>query len=433
MVRFDDSKDKTKNEGRRRLQKKRKLFSFKESQARRKKELEDIQLLPDVDNRKLSFKERTNRWLRYHDRADVLTVIIIAICLFAGSWGIDYLHNKVFVSKDNIHLTSKKSDKMQLTFVGDIMMDRGNRKKAQYEKPSTFFANSKKLWNNSDLVFGNLESAIINNPAKFHKKPDKDIHLRMSTSGLDAISQAGFTTLGTANNHVGDYGRRGMTNTIKALNNRNIDFSGLGENAADSLKYQIYDIDGVKVSFLAVTDIIPKHTSVKQDRPGALTTSNNDYLALIKEAAAQSDYTIVYSHWGNENGLSVTERQRYLGRKMSDAGADVIVGMHSHVVQPIEKYKNSLILYGMGNFVFEQEQSRTKDSVVANLRMNKNGQLFLEMIPMRIKDGVPTVTKNPFFKRRIFHQLNKDLKDSDYQVGHDTMLVKNFGYQYKIR
>ncbi|MBN7275452.1 hypothetical protein GNF18_09895 [Ligilactobacillus pobuzihii] len=419
---------------RRRSQQRTRWFSIKDEQEQREAEKENIKLLPEAEvGEKLSFKEKVSRKIRYHRKAAISTLLITAVCLFAGAWLTDYLHNSVFVAKDSIPLTSKKSDKLQMTFVGDIMMDRGNYRKGQHGGYNQFFSRSKNLWKDSDLTIGNLESVVLNDPKKYRKNPHTNIHLKMNTDGLNAINNAGFTTMGLANNHIGDFGRKGMDNTLEAFNERNMDYAGLGRNASNGLSYQIYNIDGIKVSFVAVTDVKPKNTSFRSDMSGALTTRNNDYLNLVQEASAQSDYTVVYSHWGHENSFNVTDRQKELGHKLTDAGADVVVGMHGHVLQPIEKYKNGLILYGMGNFVFEQEQSRGKDSVIANMRMNKDGKMELELVPMRIKDGVPAVTKNPFFKRRIYHQLDKNLDKSNYEKLSNSLLIKNFGYQYKLK
>ncbi len=393
---------------------------------------DNLSLLPQSDNQTLSLKQKIKRYTQYNLKPKPLTLFLCVLVLIGMVWAIDYLHNNLLNSHNNIPLSSKKSDRLQMTFVGDMMMARGNQRQANQQGYDHFFQKSKYLWQKSDLVVGNLESALITNKMKVRQNSDKDIHLLMKPEGVSAMKRAGFTTLGTANNHVGDYGKRGIQQELNYFKKNNIDSIGTGNYASNALKYQIYDINGVKVSLLAVTDIIPKHTSVKQTKPGALTTNNDDYLNLIKEASAHSDYTIVYSHWGFENGLTVTDRQKELGKKMIDAGADMVVGMHAHVLQPIDKYKNGLILNGMGNFVFEQEQSRTKDSVVANLRMTKNGQMKLELIPMRIKDGVPSVTRNPLYKRRIYHQLTKDLPQSSFQKHKDTIVVDNFGYNYQF-
>ncbi|GKS81309.1 PGA biosynthesis protein CapA [Ligilactobacillus pabuli] len=389
-------------------------------------------LLPP-STEKLTFKQKIIQQTRYRRPLRVVTLLIVALCLFFSAWVTDYLHNQVLIVKHNISLTSRPSDRLQLSFVGDVMLDRGNARKGRHGGYDQFFTHAKQVWRQSDLTFANLENVVTDQATQLSEIEGKNIHFKMDPAGLTALQKAGFTTVGVANNHVGDYGEKGVRDTMAALNQRQLDFAGLGENTADALKYQLYDIDGIKVSFLAVTDVIPPGTRAKEQRAGMLTTTNDEYLNLIQEAAAQSDYTVVYAHWGNENGFKVNDRQQKLGHQMTDAGADLVVGMHSHVVQPIEKYKNGLILYSLGNFVFEQQYSRQKDTVVANLRLDQQGKLTLEVVPMRIKDGVPTITRNPFFKQRIYHQLTKQLPAKDYSKRPDSLVVRNFGYHYQFK
>lgn len=392
----------------------------------------NLTLLPQSNNESLTLKQKINRSIRYQVKAKPAALLLGALILFGLVWALDYVHNDLLVSNKNVSLTSKKSDRFQMTLVGDMMMARGNQRQADHLGYNHFFQKSKYLWQDSDLVMGNLESAIITDRKKVKENPDTNIHLLMDPKGASAMKDAGFTTLGTANNHVGDYGKSGIRQELNYLKKNNIDFVGIGSDTSEALKYQTYNVNDVKISVVAVTDVIPDHTSVQQNAAGALTTKNNDYLNLIKEASAHSDYTIVYSHGGFENGLTVTERQKELDKKMVDSGADLVVGAHAHVLQPISKYKNALILNGMGNFIFEQEQSRTKDAVVANLRMTQKGKMKLELIPMRIKDGVPTVTKNLFYQQRIFHQLTKNLPQRDYHKVDQSVIMDNFGYNYRF-
>ncbi|GEQ38940.1 MAG: CapA family protein [Tetragenococcus koreensis] len=399
---------------------------------RYEQEDENLQYLSEFHDNDLTFKQKITKRNQYRGKRSIVFILISVVCLFGLVHMIDYLHNEVFVAEDDIALTSESSDLLQMTFVGDVMMDRGLKRKSLVNGYDTLFDKSKNLWRNSDIVAGNLESVVLRDQNKYKENKTKDIHLNMHPDGVQAIKNAGFTTLSTANNHISDYGRKGIKNTMKVLQDKNIDFAGIGANSAGSLNYTTYDINGVIVSFLSVTDVIPEHTTATEDKAGALTTQNDNYLNLINEAAAQSDYTVVYSHWGEEVSESISKRQEELGRDMVDAGADLIVGMHPHVVQPIEKYKNGLIMYSLGNFVFEQEQTRTKDSVVVNYRIDSQGQMKLELVPMRIKDGIPAVTKNPFYKQRIFRQLTKKMDSNQFERLNDTILVKDFGYQFKI-
>lgn len=423
----------TRSERRQKKARKRKdAFFYFFNKQRYNEEDKSLKYLPVSDDTELTFKQRINKKNQYRGKLPVAFILVAVVCLFGLVHILDYLHNEVFVANNDIALTSEESDLLQMTFVGDVMMDRGLKRKAQVKGYDSLFDKSKELWRDSDIVAGNLESVILRDQNKYQENKTKDIHLNMHPDGVQTMKNAGFTTLSTANNHISDYGRKGIRNTFKVLQDKNVDFVGIGMDSADSLNYTTYDINGVIVSFLSVTDIIPEHTSATTDKPGALTTQNDNYLSLISEAAAQSDYTVVYSHWGEEISETISERQEELGRDMVDAGADLIVGMHPHVVQPIEKYKNGLIMYSLGNFVFEQEETRTKDSVVVNYRIDSQGQMQLELVPMRIKDGVPAVTQNPFYKQRIFRQLTKKMDSDQFERLDDTMLIKDFGYQFKI-
>ena len=149
------------------------------------------------------------------------------------------------------------------------------------------------------------------------------------------------------------------------------------------------------------------------------------YYQAVRDAKANADIVIVNIHWGVEYALNQTEQQQQLARNLINFGADIVIGSHPHVLQPVEKYKDGIIFYSMGNFVFDQGWSRTKDSMVLNYFVDKDGNLSFEMIPVRIKDGYPTVTNNKFFVNRTFNTLTKGLKDSDYEVKSDTLLLKN--------
>lgn len=405
------------------------------SRHRNKKNSESIaseNLLPLSRDKDLTFKQRQVKKQRYRERVSKKTIFLFAIILFLTMHLFDYVSNRYTNHQESIFLTSQPSDILQFTFVGDMMMDRGNFRKGNKEGYDVFFEKTKQLWDSSDIVMGNLESAVLNHPDKYSKNKNKEIHLKMETAGLDAIQNAGFTTLGIANNHIGDFGRKGMKNTIRTLEKRNLDFVGAGEDLSEALNYTLYEVNNITIGVLAVTDVFNKGFSATDNKVGALTTQTEHYLNLIKEVSIQSDYTVVYMHWGEEIPQRISERQKKLGREMVDSGADLIVGMHPHIIQPVEKYKNSLILYSLGNFIFEQEQTRTKDSVVANLRIDKQGEMKLEFIPLRIKNGVPYVTKNLFFKKRIYNELTKMINKDDYKIMQDTLQLDNFGYKFQL-
>ena len=144
------------------------------------------------------------------------------------------------------------------------------------------------------------------------------------------------------------------------------------------------------------------------------------YYQAVKDASEKADLVIANIHWGVEYGMTETEAQQQLARNLINWGVDVVIGSHPHVLQPVEKYGDGIIFYSMGNFVFDQGWSRTKDSMV-----DENCNCSFEIPPIRIKDGYPEVTNNAFFKKRTYRTLTKNLKDSDYEVKSNTLLMKN--------
>ena len=133
--------------------------------------------------------------------------------------------------------------------------------------------------------------------------------------------------------------------------------------------------------------------------------------------------TIVIAHFGEEY-VDVTEEQETLAHDYIDAGADIVIGGHPHIVQPVETYKDGIIFYSIGNFVFDQGLTRTKDSMVINFTINEDGGSQFEVIPVRIKDAIPYITENSFFNNRIINELTKNIDSKVYQILEDRLVIK---------
>lgn len=421
-----------KNSSRRAAHRKKQKKTLNKLGKRSADERNFISLLPELPEKKLNNHQKMLKYRKYKRKLKVRYVLLIICVLFATMRGLDHFNRQRFNQQSPAVLTSETSDLAQLTFVGDIMFDRGAYYKSQHEGYDVFFNRTKELWQQSDIVMGNLESAVIKHQNNYTKNVNKSINLAMDPKGVKSMKQAGFNLVGLANNHIGDFGRKGMRNTLKVLEKNKLNSVGVGENIDEAFNYAIYEVNGIKFGVMAVTDIVPKGTSATKEKSGAMTSQTSAYLNLMRELAEKTDYAIAYMHWGEEITQKISKRQRQLGHDIIDAGIDMIVGMHPHILEPIENYHGGLILYSVGNFVFEQEQSRTKDSVVANLRVDSAGEMSLELVPLRIQNGVPTLTRNPFFKKRIYHQLGKYLPKADKEIKTDSMLVKNFGYKFEL-
>ena len=310
------------------------------------------------------------------------------------------------------------------TVFGDMMLGRSIKNRSESTDYSQVLDNVSNIWSDSDYVCGNLECALLDNPSQFTKN-EKEIHINAETRTVNVLKDNGFTLVNLANNHLADFCSEGVVSTLNALKNAGLKYVGAGANLEEASKYDIQEVNGVKIATVSVSDIIPKNFSAKDDKAGILSTNNMRYYQAVREASQVADLVIVNIHWGVEYALNETEQQKQLARNLINFGADIIIGSHPHVLQPVEKYKDGIIFYSMGNFVFDQGWSRTKDSMIVNYFVDKDGNCSFEIVPLRIKDGYPTVTNNPFFKKRTYNTLTKRLNDSDYEVKENTLLLKN--------
>ena len=371
---------------------------------------------------KLTFKERLQIKIKNQPKMTSKKTLII-IFLLAG---IVFGSNFIYANRNNEKIELNYSDNKvaQFTFVGDIMLGRSIKTKSELNNYEDIFKDVSYLWKDSQYVSGNIESALLDNPEEFEKS-DKEIHLYAETKVANLLKNNGFTMANLSNNHLGDFGRQGVISTINAVKSAGLNYVGAGENIDDAATYNIQEINGIKVATIGISDIVPKDFSANRTEAGILSTMYPSYNRLVYEASQEADLVVVNLHWGVEYGVDETEEQEKIAKALIDAGADVIIGSHPHVLQPIQTYKDGIIFYSMGNFVFDQGWSRTKDSMVLNYYINEKGEGTFEVVPVRIENGYPVVTTNKFYQKRIFATLTKNLEKSKFEVTGDTLILKN--------
>jgi poly-gamma-glutamate synthesis protein (capsule biosynthesis protein) len=150
-------------------------------------------------------------------------------------------------------------------------------------------------------------------------------------------------------------------------------------------------------------------------------------LAAIAQAKEEADAVIVYPHWGPEYELFPSSNQVLLARQFIDAGADIVLGAHPHVVQPIEVYKGKLIVYSLGNFVFDQQFSNAvKNGLGVGLVINRNRSLEVSLFPYSISSTFQVHLYQPqkaaeFFKDYAQKASASDSLKADMTDGHFTL------------
>lgn len=277
------------------------------------------------------------------------------------------LATKAFEAELQKKLAEFKTIKIVLT--GDLMLSRLVGKKMEladdYKLP---FLKISDVLKTADIVFGNLEGPISDKGTN----QGSIYSFRANPRVVEGLNYANFTILSLANNHIWDYGKAAFLDTLKILKNNFIMTVGAGENDAQANEMVIKDIKGSNIGFLAYTMLLPKSMEAGPNYPGISSFNLQKISQKISEVRANSTADIIFVslHWGNEYETVPGDQQKEIARKLIDAGADVIIGHHPHVVQEYEIYKNGLIFYSLGNFVFDQDFSNeTMSGYLVNMEI----------------------------------------------------------------
>lgn len=262
------------------------------------------------------------------------------------------------ISKSNV--TNNRS--VKIIFTGDLMLDRYSRDISKRNGIEHFTKNIQNIFIDNDLNITNLEGPVTTNqsvaintevgdPAHFKFTFDKE----MSKNFL-VYNKINIVNLG--NNHILNFGESGATETVEFLKENKIEY--LGSPLDEKNAYIEKEINGQKIALVSYNRFY---------KLGSENTINK-----IKDAKSKNDRVIVYAHWGNEYELIQSEAQQKIAHSFIEVGADLIIGSHPHVVQPVEIYKNKVIFYSLGNFVFDQffsEDVRTELIVLVSLSEDK--------------------------------------------------------------
>ncbi|MDD2899489.1 MAG: CapA family protein [Desulfuromonadaceae bacterium] len=272
------------------------------------------------------------------------------------------------------------AEEIVINAVGDVMLA-GKwapllRKKG-YDYP---FSGVRKVLASADINCANLESPIA---ADGEEYTDKKYRFRADPTVAGAIRAAGFNLVTLANNHSMDFGGDALAETRQHLSDKGIASIGAGKNISDARRMALFTIKSKRLAFLAYSLTQPFEFFAGLEHPGTAPGYEKLVTADIASARKQADYVIVSFHWGKEALSTVQQYQQSMARKSIEAGADVIIGHHPHVLQGIEHYRNGLIFYSLGNFVFASKSTISDISVI--IRLHFNGELrSAEILPLDV-------------------------------------------------
>ncbi|MFP4979124.1 CapA family protein [Paenibacillus sp. CN-4] len=245
------------------------------------------------------------------------------------------------------------------------------------------------LFQQDDLTVLNLETSVT---TRGSRAADKQFVFKSPPEALKPMKAAGVDAVNLANNHTLDQGVVGLTDTLEHLQNAGIPYVGAGLNSTEAYSAQYFDRGGIKIALLGFTRVMPvMEWKAGMDTPGLASVYDSaEGLRAIAEARQKADLVVVVVHWGKERKGQYDEIQQSLGRSFIDAGADLVIGGHPHVLQGIEPYKGKWIAYSNGNFIFTRSATAaTWETAVFQAQCNANGQCGLKVLPYHAELGQP--------------------------------------------
>ena len=259
-----------------------------------------------------------------------------------------------------------------IVFAGDIMLGRYVGEVVKANGAGYPFLKIKDAVSSADEAIANLEGPLT----KINNDPGNQMRFNFDPALAGELSSAGFDAVSLANNHALDQGAPGLSDTQADLKAAGLGYFG-DPARADGPVYQ-FTADGKKIAVLGFQMVYGKLDSV-------------GYAAAIAAAKKEADFVIVMPHWGTEYKHEANAIQINSAHAFIDAGADMIVGSHPHVVEGIEIYKNRPIFYSLGNLIFDQYFSKdTQEGLM--LRLNFSGdQGSVDLLPLEIPKSQPVL------------------------------------------
>jgi poly-gamma-glutamate synthesis protein (capsule biosynthesis protein) len=310
--------------------------------------------------------------------------------------------------KDKDKAAGEPRTAIQLGFAGDICLD----------DSCAVMRHMKRQGGLSEVISPELiqkmnsyDSMIINNEFSISERgkpmPGKAYTFRSRPSNVKYLKQLGVDVAGLANNHIYDYGKNAFLDTLQNLKKAGIQTMGAGKNIAEAKEPVYLKIKGKTIALVAATRaekyiMTPEAGKIS---PGVFRTYNDrQYVKEIRKATKKADYVIAYVHWGTEYSTTLETAQIKQAKDYINAGADAVIGAHTHCLQGVGYYKGVPIIYSLGNFWFNEKSLYT---TVLEVDITDNGDLTARMLPC-LQSGKETrlLTKRAQIKK-FLNYVNK--------------------------
>ena len=338
----------------------------------------------------------------------IFLILIMAVLVILGIHFVQTKWKHGEVNQNNENLSQAKEEVEQpkeditinMTVAGDVLCHNTNFFDAYNASTDSYdfsysFEDIKKYFDNADIAIGTLEANFAGKAAGYSNYPLFNAPEQLATD----LKELGFDILATANNHCLDKGFSGMVNTLAELDKAGIEHMGTYATEEDSEKYLIKDVNGIKMAFLDYT-YGTNGIELPKGKEFAINMIDKDKIKKDIENVKKEnvDVVCVNMHWGQEYKLTPTSEQEELADFLFQNGADLILGSHTHCLEPMEKRKvtmpdrttkDGFVIYSLGNFMSGQKADNSRQSVILDIKLTKAG-----------KDGkisIDSVTYTPIY------------------------------------
>ena len=299
------------------------------------------------------------------------------------------------VAAPSLAVIKPRKPDIVINVVGDVHGERAINRNA--------LSSLTKFFQYGDLNIFNLETAVT----RHDQKEEKAYNFRTNFAFLTTLKSVGFNVANVANNHSYDFGQTGFVDTLDSLRKAGISYIGGGMTSASAYQGQVFTIKGLRIGVLGFAKVNGGALSIAGKEKAGVT---NGYDAkatskAIQEIKAVSDIVIILAHWGEEGspcprGTEISSAKRWLS-----LGADIIVGGHTHTIQPITFENNKLVAYSMGNFIFYSSALQNRSTGILTIRISPEKKISYIFKPFLINN----LTKVPEFT------LSSPLKEATCQ------------------
>ncbi len=321
----------------------------------------------------------------------------------------DVLGDFSYMKENNIYAKeTAKENEVTVAFAGDILFD------PNYSVMASLLQRTDGIYDSisGDLI-EEMQSAdimMVNNEFPYSGRGNptegKQFTFRARPESASILEDLGVDIVSLANNHAYDYGEEAFLDTLDILTGIGMPYVGAGRDLEEASK-PVYFIAGeMKIAIVSATQIErlenPDTKGATETSPGVFRCLNPDkLLTAIREAKENSDFVIVYIHWGTENTAELDWLQLDQAPKIVEAGADLVIGDHSHCLQPIQYVNGVPVVYSLGNFWFN---SRELDTCLVKAVIDENGLKSLQFVPA-LQKGCATSMLHGEEKTRVLDYM----------------------------